>query len=168
MSQFQSGPANTPSLMWNKAINSTEITYSLAGTEASLRGSGSTVRTPCLTPLRRHFVNIRVNKGGHIGIGLTTKEKSLAIGQHLGTDSISWATWDNIGVYHESKCLYEKKLKEGDIVTVEADLSHLTLEISINGIPYPVHNLPPQKEFAVAASLWTVGSSVEIIQYQMF
>ena len=156
-------------LTWDIAVNHKSIKYTNNNTRACVIGEKCTVRTPFFDK-GRHIVNLKVPVLVHSGVGAISKVFNIQSGNWIGRDVHSFGTWDDVVAYHNNKMLtvtHQTKLKAGDMVTVDLDLSKQTLNWAVNGqylskndiatdIPTPI---------AIAATLWNKGDTVQIIQY---
>eukprot|EP00483_Globobulimina_turgida_P008987 UN09005 len=159
-------------LEFDIAVNRKEISYGDYNRSAMLQSKTScTIRGPFWNH-GRHIVNIYIAKASHVGVGIVNKLFNASPGNYLGQNENSYGTWDSVVALHRgagpsNAVKHAIKTKDGDVVTVDVDLNQRILNFAINGqylsdIPI-FKNIP--KEVAIAASLWTSGNSVEILQY---
>ena len=154
------------STVWDIAVNAKNVKYS--DKNRTVRSiNACTVRTQFWSS-GRHVLNIRVNAGGHMGIGIITKAKDVS-SDWIGHCKNSWALWDTSTVYLAGQTISGKnkiKFAQDDIVTVDVDLNKKTLNWAVNGQYISnddfCSNIPNQ--IAIAVSLWRVNQCVEIIQ----
>lgn len=129
-------PTSSCGISWDASVNYGEIRYSNHNRTATLVGKGCSIRTPFLSS-GRHIFNVYLHKTAHGGIGIMSKDFTIAPGNWIGQDKNAWGTWDNVVAYHNRTGLpvsNQTKIKTGDIVTVDINLNKQVLNWAINGV----------------------------------
>eukprot|EP01126_Amoeba_proteus_P015551 TRINITY_DN17013_c0_g2_i1.p1 TRINITY_DN17013_c0_g2~~TRINITY_DN17013_c0_g2_i1.p1 ORF type:complete len:468 (-),score=76.56 TRINITY_DN17013_c0_g2_i1:77-1480(-) len=162
---------------WDPQANKNEqLVYSKKNQMATIQRGSATIRTPFLKT-GRHIFHVKIMKMGHVGVGVVgngTKNFDEGSVQMIGSDLVSWATWDTLSAYHAGFDLAPQntlRLIQGDIVKIDLDLCSRQLTFYINnekielvssGVTFT--GLP--EECALAASLTCNGDCVQILNYE--
>ena len=115
-----------------------------------------------------------MNNCGNTGIGLVTKAFPINTSTWIGSDGAgnSWGIYnDHDGYYHKGQKIKtdrQLRLTGKERITVDLDMDSQTVDWAINGVFLTDNKvkLLTSAHLAIAASVWTKGDSVTIIQYE--